>query len=86
MQERTGAAVAAAPAPTPAAQMVQKSESGKYEETRIQIRLPDGSQMVQKFKAKEPLSAVRVGNSIHLGHFSGPFWAHFWGHFFTLLN
>ena len=26
----------------------------------LQIRLPDGSNMVQKFKAKEPLSAVRV--------------------------
>ena len=36
MQERTGAA-AAVPAPTPAAQMVQKTESGKYEETRIQV-------------------------------------------------
>ena len=37
MQERTGAAASVAPAPTPASQMVQKTESGKYEETRIQV-------------------------------------------------
>jgi len=60
MQERTGAAAPTVPAPTPATQMVQKTESGKYEETRIQMRLPDGSNIVQKFKAKEPLSAVRL--------------------------
>jgi len=60
MQERTGAAASVAPAPTPASQMVQKTESGKYEETRIQMRLPDGTNIVQKFKAKEPLSAVRL--------------------------
>ena len=39
MQERTGAAAPTAPAPTPATQMVQKTESGKYEETRIQVKI-----------------------------------------------
>ena len=38
MQERTGAAAPTVPAPTPATQMVQKTESGKYEETRIQVQ------------------------------------------------
>lgn len=45
-------AAAAAPAPTP--------PKRDYNETRLQIRLPDGSALKQIFNSKEPLSAVRL--------------------------
>lgn len=51
------AEAAAAPAPAAAAPVVEKRN---YDETRLQIRLPDGSAMKQAFKVKEPLSAVRL--------------------------
>lgn len=47
------AAAAAAAAPVAAPQR-------NYDETRLQIRQTDGKPLVQTFKAKEPLSAVRL--------------------------
>jgi len=48
-------AAAAAPPPTAAAAAPQN-----YDETRLQIRQTDGKPLVQTFKAKESLSAVRL--------------------------
>ena len=42
----------------PAAAPAQPARS--YDETRLQIRLTDGSALVQTFKSKEPLAAVRL--------------------------
>ena len=42
-----------------------------YDETKIQIRLQDGQKLEQTFKAKEPLSAVRVFVQMKQGD-SGP--------------
>ena len=57
-EERGEAVPAAAPAPAPAAAPVVEKQS--YDETRLQIRLSDGSAMKNTFKVKEPLSAVRL--------------------------
>jgi len=48
--------------PKPAATVVSpaKPAARDYTETRLQMRLPDGSALVETFKAKEPLSAVRL--------------------------
>lgn len=48
---------AAPAAPAAPAQSAQKKE---YTTTRLQIRLPSGTPLVQEFKAKESLSAVRL--------------------------
>nr|XP_045581278.1 UBX domain-containing protein 1-like isoform X1 [Procambarus clarkii] len=45
------------PQPTPVPQPTQKKE---YTTARLQIRLPSGTPLVQEFKAKEALSAVRL--------------------------
>lgn len=50
---------AAAP-PAAAAAPVASSAPKDYTETRIQIRQTDGKPLVQTFKVKEPLSAVRL--------------------------
>lgn len=47
----------AKPQPAPATQSTQKKE---YTTARLQIRLPSGTPLVQEFKAKESLSAVRL--------------------------
>jgi len=54
MKEQSTSQPASAPASVPAP--VQRN----YDEAKIQIRLHDGKKMEQTFKAKEPLSAVRV--------------------------
>lgn len=41
-------------------EVVVVQEKKNYEETKLQIRLTDGKTLVQKFNAKEPLSAVRL--------------------------
>jgi len=51
--------VAEVPKPTASASPV-KQPTKDYAETRLQMRLPDGSALVETFKAKEPLSAVRL--------------------------
>ncbi|XP_027228443.1 UBX domain-containing protein 1 isoform X3 [Penaeus vannamei] len=50
------------PKPQPVAQPAQKKE---YTTTRLQIRLPSGAPLVQEFKAKETLSAVRLWISLN---------------------
>lgn len=47
-------------APPAAAAPVASSAPKDYTETRIQIRQTDGKPLVQTFKVKEPLSAVRL--------------------------
>ncbi len=42
------------------AAVVPSSAPTEYTEARLQIRLPSGSPLVQTFKAKETLSAVRL--------------------------
>ena len=44
----------------PKPEMVAPPPKRDYDETRLQIRLSDGSAMVQTFKTKESLSAVRL--------------------------
>jgi len=46
--------------PKPAVTSPVKPPARDYNETRLQMRLPDGSALVETFKAKEPLSAVRL--------------------------
>ena len=46
--------------PKPTVEDAPKPPQRNYDETKIQIRLQDGKKMEQTFKAKEPLSAVRV--------------------------
>uniref|UniRef100_A0A0P4WST3 UBX domain-containing protein n=1 Tax=Scylla olivacea TaxID=85551 RepID=A0A0P4WST3_SCYOL len=61
-----GSQGAAAPEPkpqsAPAAQPAQKKD---YAQARLQIRFPSGTPLVQEFKAKEPLSAVRLWISLN---------------------
>ncbi|XP_045133807.1 UBX domain-containing protein 1-like [Portunus trituberculatus] len=52
----------AKPQPAPAAQPAQKKD---YAQARLQIRFPSGTPLVQEFKAKEPLSAVRLWISLN---------------------
>ncbi|EFA10323.1 UBX domain-containing protein 1 [Tribolium castaneum] len=60
---------AATPAPQPAA---PKPAAG-YSEVMLQIRLTNGSSLVQKFGAKEPLSAVRLYVEMNRKDGEGPF-------------
>ncbi|XP_063861023.1 UBX domain-containing protein 1-like isoform X2 [Scylla paramamosain] len=50
------------PQSAPAAQPTQKKD---YAQARLQIRFPSGTPLVQEFKAKEPLSAVRLWISLN---------------------
>lgn len=45
----------------------------EYDETRLQIRLTNGSSLTQTFHAKEPLAAVRVYVQINRTDDQGPF-------------
>ncbi|KAG5866223.1 hypothetical protein JTB14_033439 [Gonioctena quinquepunctata] len=47
--------------------------SQNYSEVKLQIRMPDGSGLIETFGAKEPLSAVRVYIQMHGGNTAGPF-------------
>lgn len=47
-------------APKPADTSPVKPVTRDYNETRLQMRLPDGTALVETFKVKEPLSAVRL--------------------------
>lgn len=59
--ERLGqAAPTDAPKAPVAAAPAKPVEKKDYTETRIQIRLPSGSPMVQSFKVNETLAAVRL--------------------------
>jgi len=49
-----------APNPIVPAQETPAPPKRNYDETKIQVRLHDGKKLEQTFKAKEPLSAVRV--------------------------
>lgn len=44
-----------------------KSPPREYTETRIQVRLQDGSTLASEFNVKEPLSAVRVFIQVKTG-------------------
>ena len=46
--------------PKPTVEDAPKQPQRNYDETKLQIRLQDGKKLEQTFKAKEPLSAVRV--------------------------
>ena len=46
--------------PKPTVEDAPKPPPRNYDETKLQIRLQDGKKLEQTFKAKEPLSAVRV--------------------------
>ncbi|XP_076068636.1 UBX domain-containing protein 1 isoform X3 [Oratosquilla oratoria] len=61
------AAAAVVPKPQIAQVPVQQAAAPKkdYSTTRLQIRLPTGPPQVQEFKAKEPLSAVRLWVSLN---------------------
>ncbi|KAJ3626552.1 hypothetical protein MTP99_017039 [Tenebrio molitor] len=52
--------------------VIQKS-AGSYSEVMLQIRLTNGSSLVQKFGAKEPLSAVRLYVEMNRKDGDGPF-------------
>lgn len=61
------AAITGKPLPGPAASATISPSAAtpaapkkNYDETRLQIRMPDGSALTNKFKVKEPLSAVRL--------------------------
>lgn len=62
--EARGESLPAAPA-APVPKVVPSGEKRNYDETRIQIRLPDGSTLRQTFQSKEPLSAVRLFVSLN---------------------
>eukprot|EP00096_Caligus_rogercresseyi_P013345 TRINITY_DN6005_c0_g1_i1.p1 TRINITY_DN6005_c0_g1~~TRINITY_DN6005_c0_g1_i1.p1 ORF type:complete len:284 (+),score=113.48 TRINITY_DN6005_c0_g1_i1:58-909(+) len=50
-----------APPPPPTTSTSSSVDAApEYTQTRIQIRMPDGSTLVQTFSVKEPLSAVRL--------------------------
>lgn len=53
------------PVVVPQAAPVQSSAPKNYDETRLQFRFPSGPPAVQSFKAKEPLSAVKVWLNIN---------------------
>ncbi len=55
----TAAPAAAPPVPAPAA-VATPAAAKDYKETRIQIRLTDGSTLTQSFGVKEQLAAVRL--------------------------
>ncbi|XP_042228110.1 UBX domain-containing protein 1-like isoform X2 [Homarus americanus] len=61
-EKSQAASVAPKPQPAPAAQTAPKKE---YTTARLQIRLPSGTPLVQEFKAKESLSAVRLWISLN---------------------
>lgn len=67
----------AAPAPvavTPTATEAPKPAASKnYTHARIQIRMMDGSTLVEQFDAKEQLSAVRLFVQLKLGNSPTPF-------------
>ncbi|XP_063281334.1 UBX domain-containing protein 1 [Prinia subflava] len=58
-----------APAPAPAQEAPAPKE---YEECRIQVRLPDGRALTQRFRAREPLAALRLFVELHRGNGNGP--------------
>lgn len=66
----TPSAPSAAPQQEPATAPAAKKE---YDEARIQIRLTDGSTLVQTFKADELLAAVRVYVEMNRKDGTGPF-------------
>ncbi|KAK3856320.1 hypothetical protein Pcinc_037346 [Petrolisthes cinctipes] len=53
------------PTPPPTAAPTTTTQKKEYTTTRLQIRLPSGTPMVQEFKAKEALSAVRLWISLN---------------------
>lgn len=66
---------AAAPAPVVVAptEAPKPAASKNYTNARIQIRLMDGSTLVETFDAKEQLSAVRLFVQLKLGSSAAPF-------------
>ena len=58
--EREAAKKGAAPPVVPAAAPAAPVEKKNYDETKIQIRLVDGSKLEQVFKSRETLSSVRL--------------------------
>uniref|UniRef100_S4RTM5 UBX domain-containing protein n=1 Tax=Petromyzon marinus TaxID=7757 RepID=S4RTM5_PETMA len=44
-----------------------------YDQCRIQVRMPDGSQLMQSFAAKETLAAVRLFVELHRQDEATPF-------------
>lgn len=58
--------------PPPPAPVTQAAPTRNYDETKIQIRLQDGQKLEQTFKAKEPLSAVRVFVQMNRSDQQGP--------------
>jgi len=64
----------AAPTPTPKIQAAPVPvEKRSYDECKIQVRLTDGKTMVQTFKAKEQLAAVRLWIEINRTDAKGAF-------------
>ncbi|KAK4301053.1 hypothetical protein Pmani_026789 [Petrolisthes manimaculis] len=61
----TTSAPPAKPVPPPTAAPTTTTQKKEYSTTRLQIRLPSGTPMVQEFKAKEALSAVRLWISLN---------------------
>ncbi len=59
MERDAAKGMSSAPPANPAP-VQQTAPKRNYDETKIQIRLQDGQKLEQTFKAKEPLSAVRV--------------------------
>lgn len=60
----------AAAAASPAALAAEKKE---YDQTRLQIRLPNGQSLTQTFNVKESLAAVRLYVEINRSDGTGPF-------------
>lgn len=58
--------------PEPPAPTVTKPAQS-YDEVQLQIKLTNGKALVQKFKAKEPLSAVKVYVELNRTDEPGPF-------------
>lgn len=56
------------PAPSTSAQPVIATPPKDYKETRIQLRLPDGSSVVETFDKNESLAAVRLFLQLKLGN------------------
>lgn len=59
--------------PKPAQPPVVATPPKDYQETRIQIRLPNGSTLVETFKKQEQLSAVRLFVQLKQGDTPGVF-------------
>lgn len=53
--------------------VVASQEKKNYDECKIQIRLTDGKSIVQTFKAKEQLAAVRLWIEMNRTDGAGPF-------------